>query len=213
MNRRSHWERIYESRRPEEVSWFQPRATLSFELMTSAVPDRGAPILDVGAGASTLIDDLLEAGYRRLTVLDIAAHALDVVRDRLGAGAADVSFVRGDVTTVRLEPASVALWHDRAVFHFLTDAEDRRRYVDQVRHAVAPGGFVLMATFAEDGPTRCSGLDVSRYSPDLLHATFGSDFELVETRREYHRTPSGVAQAFTYCLCRFRPAAGAQPVG
>jgi len=208
VSRQDHWERIYTNRRPDEVSWYQPRAAMSLDLITSAVPDRAVPILDVGGGASLLVDDLLAAGYRRITVLDIAASALRAVQARLGDQARNVSFLQGDVTAVELVPGSVGLWHDRAVFHFLTELEDRRRYVSQVRRAVAPNGLVLVATFAADGPTRCSGLDVSRYSPEELHAAFGRDFQLIDTRREEHRTPSGAIQAFTYCLCRFRALPG-----
>ena len=205
MDRRSHWEAIYSSRRPDEVSWFQARAVTSLELILAAAPERDTAVLDVGAGASRLVDDLLGMGYRDLTVLDLSGSAIRTVRDRLGSAASGVAFVEGDVTTMDLSPGSVGLWHDRAVFHFLTDPEDRRRYLRQVRRAVVPGGFALVATFAADGPLRCSGLEVCRYDPEQLHATFGPDFQLVESRREEHHTPSGGVQAFTYCLCRYRP--------
>ncbi len=202
MDRQTHWRTVYEKRRPDEVSWFQPHASMSMSLIQAALPDLDAPILDVGGGASMLVDDLLAAGYRDVTVLDLAPAVLELVRNRLGAEADRVSFLAGDVTTVSLKPGAYGLWHDRAVFHFLTDAEDRRRYQEQVRRSVASGGLVLVATFAEDGPTRCSGLEVARYSAAELHATFGSDFELVESRREEHTTPSGATQWFTYCLFR-----------
>ena len=205
MDRQEHWEGVYQTRRPDEVSWFQPHASLSVELIVSAMPDRDAPILDVGGGASMLVDDLLREGYRDITVLDLAASALQTVADRLGSNADRVSFLTGDVTDTPLPAASVALWHDRAVFHFLTDPVDRRRYLEQVSRCVMPGGLVLVATFAEDGPTRCSGLEVARYSPSALHSVFGGDFELLESRREVHQTPAGATQPFTYCLCRFRP--------
>lgn len=206
MDRRQHWEHVYQTRRADEVSWFQPHARLSVELIVSHLADHGASILDVGGGASTLVDDLLGEGYRDITVLDLSQSALEAVRARLGDGADRVSLVAGDVTTADLPAASVALWHDRAVFHFLTDATDRARYVEQVRRCVTPGGLVLVATFAEDGPTRCSGLDVARYSPTQLHAAFGEEFDLLASRREEHHMPSGATQWFTYCLCRYRPA-------
>ena len=211
MEKRDHWEKLYGTRRPDQVSWFQPRAAMSLDLILAALPDRDEPILDVGAGASTLVDDLLREGYRDVTVLDLASAALKTVRSRLGTDAQRVSFRVGDVTTLALPPASVALWHDRAVFHFLTDPSDRRRYLEQVHRTVVPGGLVLVSTFAEDGPTRCSGLDVARYSPSRLHSAFGSSFTLLETRREAHQTPTGAIQPFTYCLCRFTPLERAAP--
>lgn len=162
-----------------------------------------AAILDVGGGASTLVDGLLDAGYRDLTVLDIAPTALRQARDRLGMRAERVKWVEADVLTASLQPASIVLWHDRAVFHFLADADARAAYVDQVRRALRPGGCMIIATFAEDGPTRCSGLDVVRYSAEELHTSFGADFRLLDTRRERHRTPSGVEQSFRYCVFRW----------
>lgn len=164
-----------------------------------------AAILDVGGGASTLVDGLLDAGYRDLTVLDIAPTALHQARERLGVRADRVKWVEGDVLTAGLLRASIDLWHDRAVFHFLADADARAAYVHQVRRALRPGGFTIVATFAEDGPTRCSGLDVVRYSAEELHTTFGADFRLLDTRAERHRTPSGVEQSFRYCVFRWEP--------
>lgn len=202
MDRRRHWEQVYGSKRPEEVSWFQPRAALSLALIRDAVPDRGATILDVGGGASTLADDLVRAGYRRVHVLDLSWSALDHARRRLGRDSGAAAWVVADVLRAPLASASVALWHDRAVFHFLTDPADRDRYVREVRRVVRPSGLVLVATFAADGPQRCSGLPVARYAPDELHAVFGGGFELVSAHREIHRTPSGAPQPFTYCLCR-----------
>jgi SAM-dependent methyltransferase len=176
------------------------------ELVVSALEDRSGLVLDVGGGASTLADDLLGRGYRNVGVLDVAGPALHAVRDRLGRSARRVALIVGDAMSAPLAAGSVALWHDRAVFHFLTEAAERRRYLQEVRRCVAPGGLVLVATFAEDGPTRCSGLEVTRYDPARLGSTFGRDFELLESRREEHRTPSGATQPFTYCLFRFGPA-------
>ncbi len=171
--------------------------------MSRIAPDRGAAILDVGAGASTLVDGLLASGYRAITVLDLSAAALVQARQRLGRGAAGVTWLEADVLTARLPAAAFDVWHDRAVFHFLTWEADRRQYISQVRHAVRPGGFVMVATFAEDGPTRCSGLEVARYSPTTLQGEFGPEFTTVESRRDEHHTPKGAVQAFTYCLCRY----------
>lgn len=200
-----HWERVYRTSGPEQRSWFQREARLSGELIQQVAPDRDAAIIDVGAGASTLVDGLLRAGYRHLTVLDLAAAALTEAQRRVGAAASAVEWREADVLSAPLPPAAFDVWHDRAVFHFLTAPADRARYVAQVRRAVRPDGYVLVATFAEDGPTRCSGLDVMRYSPVTLHAQFGEDFRLLESRREEHRTPSGAVQAFAYALCRYEP--------
>ncbi len=205
MDRSSHWENVYRAKGPSELSWFQPEATLSLSMIERAVPDREAAIIDVGAGASTLVDGLLASGYRRITVLDLSAAALSQAGQRVASSerANSVVWQSADVLAVELPAGAFDLWHDRAVFHFLTDSVDRRRYLAQVRRALRPGGYALVATFAEDGPTRCSGLDVARYSSERLHGEFGAEFELVETRREEHSTPWGARQAFTYCLCRY----------
>jgi ubiquinone/menaquinone biosynthesis C-methylase UbiE len=204
MDCKAHWEAVYRKNGPDQVSWFQPEARLSRSLIEHVASDRDATILDVGAGASTLVDGLLASGYRHVTVMDLSAAALTQARQRLGpAAAADVTWLEADVLTARLPAAGFDVWHDRAVFHFLTLTTDRRQYIAQVRHAVRPGGFVLVATFAEDGPVRCSGLDVARYSPAALQGEFGPEFTTVESRRDEHHTPKGVVQAFTYCLCRY----------
>lgn len=204
MDRREHWEHIYQTQRPEQLSWFQAEARLSQQLIEQITPDRSTRIVDIGAGASTLVDGLVAAGYRDLTVLDISPAALTLAQERLGLASTTVTWLTGDVLSTAFVPSSVDVWHDRAVFHFLTDPNDQSRYVAQVRSAVRPGGYVLVATFAEDGPVRCSGLDVARYSPTALHQQFGDAFALVESHREIHTTPAGAQQAFTYCLCRVR---------
>jgi ubiquinone/menaquinone biosynthesis C-methylase UbiE len=201
MEMKSHWEHVYGSKPSDSVSWYQPHALRSLELIRRVALDLGASILDVGGGASTLVDDLLDAGMRRMSVLDISAAALQVARRRLGPRAAAVQWIEGDITSVELAPASVDVWHDRAVFHFLTEPEDRAAYVRQVRRAVRPGGHVIVAAFSPDGPPKCSGLPVVRYAPDALHAQFGDAFELVRHEVEDHRTPAGAVQHFVYCLC------------
>ncbi len=201
MEKKSHWENVYGTKAVESVSWYQPHALRSLELIRRVAPNKDARILDVGAGASTLVDDLLDAGMTRVSVLDISAAALAAAQHRLGARAQQVRWIEGDITSVDLEPASVDVWHDRAVFHFLTDPEDRAAYVRQVRRAVRPGGHVIVAAFGPDGPLQCSGLPVVRYAPDALHAQFGNAFELVEHQSEDHRTPAGAVQHFVYCLC------------
>lgn len=205
MDAKTHWQNVYATKSPEQLSWFQAEATLSCKLIGRFAPDRSARILDVGAGASRLVDGLLDAGYRRITVLDVSPAALMSARKRLGARAAAVDWKEADVLTASLPREGFEVWHDRAVFHFLTETTDRQRYVEQVRRAVKQGGFVLVATFAEDGPTRCSGLETRRYSAASLHAEFGLAFELIASEREDHVTPWGAVQAFTYCVFRFQP--------
>ena len=202
MDPKSHWERIYRTKHPTQVSWYQPHAQRSLDLIRRVSPPPNGAIIDVGGGVSTLIDDLLDAGYHDLTVLDLSATALAETRTRLGGHAGNVRWIEADILNASLPQTRYSVWHDRAVFHFLTEPVDRASYIAQVRRAVRPGGFVLVATFADDGPTRCSGLEVHRYSPEALHAEFGAPFRLVASEREEHITPGGVAQAFIYCLCR-----------
>ena len=202
MDPKRHWETVYRTKDVHEVSWFQSEARRSLDLITRVSPDRSAPIIDVGAGASVLVDDLLAAGYLDVSVLDVSEAALEISRGRLGTDAAKVKWMRADVRRAQLDEGAYAVWHDRAVFHFLTDAADRAAYVEQVRRAVRPGGYVLVATFAEDGPEYCSGLPVVRYSAEGLHSEFGTDFQLVRSEHEDHRTPAGGEQSFLYCLCR-----------
>jgi SAM-dependent methyltransferase len=204
MGSREHWEGVYRTRKPTEVSWYQPEAALSLNLISRAMPEGSGTVIDVGGGSSTLVDGLLARGCSHVTVLDVSRAALAQASERLGTDADRVTWLEADILEARLPVSGFDVWHDRAVFHFLTDAADRRRYVDQALGAVRAGGHVVIATFAGDGPARCSGLDVVRYEPDELLAELGDDFELVESRREAHATPSGARQAFVYCLCRVK---------
>jgi SAM-dependent methyltransferase len=197
-----HWESIYRRKDPTQVSWYQPEPRLSLDLILQVAPDTATPIIDVGGGASTLVDGLLDAGYRNVTVLDHAPSALTIARQRLGGRAAAVTWMTANALDAELPAAGYAVWHDRAVFHFLTDARDRARYVAQTRHSVRPGGHVIVASFSPEGPPKCSGLDVARYSPEAMHAEFGEGFRLLDSVREDHHTPGGAIQAFVYCLCR-----------
>jgi SAM-dependent methyltransferase len=201
---RAHWETVYTQKAPDAVSWFQPHAQHSLDLIARTGLALDAGIIDVGGGASTLVDDLLERGHANISVLDLSASALRAAQMRLGADAGRVNWIEADITTVALPAQSCDLWHDRAVFHFLTDSAQRAAYVRAVLNAVRPGGHVIIATFAEDGPLQCSGLPVMRYSADALHSEFGAPFELLEHRRETHHTPAGAVQQFTYCYCRTR---------
>lgn len=202
MSDKNHWETVYETKNHKQVSWFQEHADMSLQFIRDTGVPQDARILDVGAGASVLVDDLLDAGFNNLSVLDISAAALRSAQVRLGTASSQVNWIEADITQLELPEASVDVWHDRAVFHFLTDPQDRQRYVQTVLHAVKPGGHVIMATFAEDGPLKCSGLDIVRYRPDTLHGEFGSGFELVKSAKEQHHTPSGADQNFVYCYCR-----------
>ncbi len=201
MHTKSHWEQIYTTQAADAVSWYQPHAIVSRQLIRAIARDRSAHILDVGGGASTLVDDLLADGMTQVSVLDISGAALAVARKRLRTSARRVQWLEGDVTQPVVPPASIDIWHDRAVFHFLTDPADRAAYVAQVRRAVRPGGHVIVAAFGPDGPVQCSGLPVVRYAPDALHAEFGDTFELLEHLGEDHHTPMGVIQHFVYCHC------------
>lgn len=205
MQSKQHWEKVYTTKPDDGLSWFQEHAGLSLDLIDDAALPSSASIIDVGGGASTLVDDLVAGGYGAVTVLDLSGAALEHSRTRLGDKAAAVRWLEGDITRMQLGPYQYDLWHDRAVFHFLTEPGDREAYVAQVMRAVKPGGHVIVATFAEDGPLQCSGLPVARYSPGALHAEFGAPFELVRHQREEHQTPFGTRQQFVYCYCRKRP--------
>lgn len=202
MENKTHWEQIYTTKTTTQVSWYQEHAELSLEFIQKTGVDKWGQIIDVGGGASTLVDDLLAHGYKQITVLDISAAALQTTQQRLGSLAQQITWLEADITQVELPIHFYDVWHDRAVFHFLTQAADRARYVAQVRQAVRPGGHVIVATFADDGPLQCSGLDVARYNPDSLHAQFGAEFTLLNSTREAHETPLGTTQKFIYCYCR-----------
>jgi len=204
MQSKAHWEKVYSSKSTDAVSWFQPHADLSLNLIKATGAGRGAGIIDVGGGASTLVDDLLAEGYADLTVLDLSAAALEAARQRLGVQAGKVCWIEADITGAALPASRYDIWHDRAVFHFLTDPAERAAYVQTVLHAVKPGGHVIVATFAEDGPLQCSGLPVMRYRSDELHDQFGEAFTLLQHQKEEHHTPFGTVQQFVYCYCRRR---------
>lgn len=193
-----HWDAVYGAKPITEVSWYEPHADRSLELIRRAGIELTDPIIDVGGGASFLVDDLLEAGYRDLTVLDVSAVVLEKLRLRLGAKAPRVTLLQRDVTA--FEPTRrFALWHDRAVFHFLVEGADRKRYVDVLCRALRPDGHLVIATFGPSGPERCSGLPTMRYDEAALAAELRSDFKLVESSLSLHRTPWNAAQQFLYC--------------
>lgn len=202
VNAQEHWEHIYSTKGPGEVSWYSPHLNASLELIEHTSVPKDAPIIDVGGGESTLVDDLLARGYENLTVLDISQTAIDACRKRLGKNARRMHWLTADITKFELDGSRFDLWHDRAVFHFLTNADDRAAYVRQVAKAVKVGGHVIVGTFGPEGPTRCSGLEVVRYDADSLHHEFGVRFQLLESAKLLHRTPFGTSQQFLYCYCR-----------
>jgi SAM-dependent methyltransferase len=198
----AHWDEVYRRRAPDRVSWFQPTLAVSLDLVAHIGLTRSASILDVGGGASTFVDDLLARGHHDITVLDLSGAAMDVARARLGDRADSVRWIEGDITRLELPKESVDLWHDRAVFHFLTEPDARNRYVATAARALKPGGHIIVATFAPDGPEQCSGLEVARYDAESIHQAFGPTFSPISHREESHVTPWGAAQEFVYCYCR-----------
>jgi ubiquinone/menaquinone biosynthesis C-methylase UbiE len=197
---KDHWEKVYNTKSTVDVSWYQPHAELSLVLIKATGVPKTAAIVDIGGGASTLVDDLLAEGYTNLHVLDISAAALAAAQQRLGQRALQVQWLVEDITQATLPPAVFDLWHDRAVFHFMTTQPQRDAYVATLQRTVKPGGHVILATFAEDGPEKCSGLSVQRYSVEGLQKELGAAFVLQSHYRESHRTPGGAEQQFIYCL-------------
>jgi SAM-dependent methyltransferase len=205
MSPKEHWEKVYSSKATEKLGWFAPHLQTSFDWIGKLGLALGAPIIDVGGGASTLVDDLVDAGYQSVTVLDVSGQALSLAKARLGNEAGMVSWIEGDVTSTELPQQHFELWHDRAVFHFLIEPEEQRKYRDQLLKALKPGGHLIIGTFAPEAPPRCSGLPVQRYSPEQLERTLGREFELTREHNELHITPGGVEQMYLYC--EFRRAA------
>ena len=202
MNQKTHWESVYATNAPDQVGWFQAHPRLSLEMIVECALSSSAHIIDVGGGASTLVDHLVAQAYANITVLDISGNALVAAQARLGALARDVTWIEADVTKAALPTAAYDLWHDRAVFHFLVDKDDRARYVEVMRKTLKPDGHLIIAAFALDGPTRCSGLETVRFGPEDLCREVGAAFRLVASEYETHMTPSGKHQ--NYIFCRFR---------
>lgn len=203
MKNKQHWEQVYQQKQPDQVSWYQQEASLSLQLIKQLTTPN-ASLIDVGSGASRLIDDLLALGYQRLTVLDISAAALEVSKQRLGVQATTVNWLVADITSVELPAQAYDVWHDRAVFHFLTEKADRAAYVERVRYSLKQGAYLLISCFAEQGPEKCSGLPVVRYNPQSLAAEFGAAFATKQQYEELHPTPFGTEQAFIYLVLQKR---------
>ena len=195
--RERHWEQVYNTKSHFEVSWYQPEPTLSHCLIEKTGLPTTAALLDIGSGTYTLVDQLLLRGYDNLAVLDTSAHALSLVRKRLGTNTTKVQWHHGDITTYSFS-RPVDLWHDRATFHFLVDPSDRQAYLSRLNETLALQGHLILATFAVGGSNKCSGLDVVQYDAEKISATLGEAFRLVETINETHRTPTGAEQLFAY---------------
>ena len=197
-----HWDEVYATKAVDAVSWFETHADDSLRFLQKTGVNLTAAIVDVGGGASNFVDDLLAQCYKNVTVLDIAQQALLAAKTRLGVRADQANWLVADITKVDLAANSVDVWHDRAVFHFLTSSDDRKAYIKNMLHALKPNGHVIIATFAEDGPLKCSGLEIVRYSANSLQAELGELFELIASEKVLHHTPGGNLQQFNYCYFR-----------
>ncbi|MBW1841721.1 MAG: class I SAM-dependent methyltransferase [Deltaproteobacteria bacterium] len=197
-DRRAHWERVYKKKLPTEVGWYQEHPEMSLKLISATGVDVDGSIIDVGGGTSMLPGLLVDQGYRKLTVLDISANAIAKAKRQLGEKSKQIMWIEADVTSFSFTE-KFDIWHDRAVFHFLTDALDRKKYVNSVNQALKPGGDLIVSTFGLNAPSKCSGLNVTRYSPETLHKEFGDNFDLIEVSKEVHLTPSRVQQPFIWC--------------
>ena len=202
MSQREHWENVYNNNTPDQLGWYEPHLETSLGWIKALDLDLAAQIIDVGGGASALADDLLDLGYHSITVVDLSGRALALARQRLGPDAGKVHWLEGDITSLPLAASQYDLWHDRAVFHFLTTAPGRQHYREVLVRALRPGGDLIMATFAPEAPPQCSGLPVQRYSAEELSAMLGVEFELLRHKKQMHITPGGVEQMYLYCHFR-----------
>ena len=200
MNESEHWDKIYSTKSAQQVGWYTPHLKTSIKWITELNLTAEDPVIDVGGGASTLVDDLLIAGHKELTVLDLSEGAISLTRKRLGTLSSSVTWMNGDVTKIELPSQYFKLWHDRAVFHFLIDIERQQRYKDALLEALKEDGYFIIGTFDLEAPPQCSGLPVQRYTSEILCSTFGKEFQLKRHQHEIHRTPSGLEQTYVYCL-------------
>ena len=199
MTAKDHWENVYTTKSSKEVSWFEASSTKSLELINSIGLPLSAPLIDVGGGASVLVDDLIKLGYSRIQVLDLSLAALKTSQERLGDISKQVNWIEADITDERLKSLKVDLWHDRAVFHFLTEKKQRQKYINSLKQTLNLNGHVIIATFADDGPKKCSGLDICRYNEKSLSNELGDSFTLLSHYKEVHQTPFITQQNFIYC--------------
>jgi SAM-dependent methyltransferase len=202
VNDKEHWEQVYAAKPAAELGWYEPHLEVSFSFIRGLSLPPEASIIDVGGGASTLVDDLLDEGYTEVTVLDLSGEALSRAKERLGAAARPVSWLEGDITSMALPASRYDLWHDRAVFHFLTDPSQRKRYLASLENALKQGGHLIIGTFAPEAPPKCSGLPVQRYTHGSLQHELGAAFVLERHQKALHVTPGGVSQMYLYCCFR-----------
>lgn len=200
MDPQAHWNKIYAEKAADAVSWYRPHLETSLAFIAQSAAGNASAVIDVGGGESTLVDDLVARGYENVTVLDISSAAIEASRKRLGKEAARVHWIVSDMATASLAPSAYDVWHDRAVFHFLTAKSEREAYVRQLGRALKRGGHVVVSTFGPEGPQRCSGLNVVKYDAEALHREFGARFRLLQSSKELHKTPFGTTQQFLYCL-------------
>lgn len=205
MDRKDHWEDVYSSKPANRLGWYEPHLEISLNWIRELLPGKTIPLIDVGGGASTLVDDLVEGGYRSVTVVDISGKALARTRKRLGDNAESVKFIEGDITELKLPEHFYGLWHDRAVFHFLIEEEDRKKYISNLQKSVIDNGYVVIGTFAPEAPPRCSGLPVERYDANSLGEVLGEQFEMLDNLKDMHITPGGVEQMYLYCKFKKLP--------
>lgn len=199
MDKKTHWENVYESKPVNRLGWYKQHLHPSLDWIKELAAEKGSAIIDVGGGASTLVDDLISEGYESITVVDLSGRALEHSKSRLGDKAARVKWIEGDITNTELPANYYALWHDRAVFHFLTDERDRRKYIGKLRNSLAESGYLIIGTFSFDAPPKCSGLPVERYDVEKMKSTLGDEFKLLDSMKELHVTPGGVEQMYLYC--------------
>jgi len=200
MDWQKHWENVYKTKKADQVSWFKPHLSKSLQLISETKIKKQESVIDIGGGASTLADDLLREGFTDITVLDISSESLETAKKRLGKQASNIHWIVDDITTVDFPQNHYALWHDRAVFHFLTSPADQEKYVKILRQSVKPQGSVILATFSLEGPEKCSGLNVIRYDAATLSKKLEPYFQLLRTEHEIHDTPFATKQSFIYCL-------------
>lgn len=202
MDRKDHWEQVYSTRMAEKLGWYKPRLETSLAWIEELGLDRDAPIIDIGGGASTLVDDLVDEGFESIAVLDIAESALTASKKRLGRQSELVMWLNGDVTTYPLPQNRFELWHDRAALHFLIEPADQQAYRDNLLNTLRPGGHLIIGVFSPAAPPKCSGLPVQRYDHEQLSNLLGDAFEIVRHHEEMHTTPAGVEQTYLYCQFR-----------
>jgi 2-polyprenyl-3-methyl-5-hydroxy-6-metoxy-1,4-benzoquinol methylase len=200
----THWQQIYEKKDPDQLTWYQPEATISLELIRQQKLSTESKLVDMGSGCSTLVDGLLASGLRHLTMVDLSSSALKCAQKRLGERSETIQWIAADATTWEPEE-EYDLWHDRAVFHFLTTEGQREGYLKALRKGLKPGGRVVLSTFAVGGPEKCSGLPIVQYNAEKVRATFGEDFTLLLERTEEHPTPWGGHQSFAYFVLEYSP--------